>query len=125
MGQFEYRTMTVHDQVRWRFASIPVRSARLLGCRYATSARRNICDGQVGIRQDTQRCRALPAWHSTFGDPTDAAAVNAIARITGGNFRLVERIFAQIQRVVQINDLSSVTPEVVTAAGESLVIGPL
>jgi DNA transposition AAA+ family ATPase len=60
-----------------------------------------------------------------LGDQTDTAVVNAIARITGGNFRLVERLFAQIQRVMQINDLASVTTEVVTGAGESLVIGPL
>jgi DNA transposition AAA+ family ATPase len=60
-----------------------------------------------------------------LGDTPDTAVVNTIARVTGGNFRLVERLFAQIQRVVQINDLSAVTTEVVTAAGESLVIGPL
>jgi DNA transposition AAA+ family ATPase len=58
-------------------------------------------------------------------EQTDTAVVNAIARITGGNFRLVERLFAQIQRVVRINDLAAVTTEVVTVAGESLVLGPL
>jgi hypothetical protein len=45
-------------------------------------------------------------------EPTDTAVVNAIARITGGHFRLVERLFAQMQRVMQINDLASVTTEV-------------
>jgi hypothetical protein len=58
-------------------------------------------------------------------DQTDTAVVNTIARITAGNFRLVERLFAQIQRVVQINDLASVTTEMVAAAGERLVIGSL
>jgi len=53
----------------------------------------------------------------------DGDVVNAIARVTGGNFRLVERLFAQIQRVVQINELPSVTTEVVAVAGEGLVIG--
>jgi DNA transposition AAA+ family ATPase len=59
------------------------------------------------------------------GETADTSVVNAIARVTGGNFRLVERLFAQIQRVVQINDLPSVTTEVVAVAGESLVIGPI
>jgi DNA transposition AAA+ family ATPase len=58
-------------------------------------------------------------------DFADVEAVAAIARITGGNFRLVQRLFAQIARVVQINELRTVTAEVVEAARESLVIGPL
>jgi len=58
-------------------------------------------------------------------DHADTDVVNAIARVTGGNFRLVQRLFAQIQRVVEINDLASVTTEVVAVAGERLVIGPL
>jgi Holliday junction resolvasome RuvABC ATP-dependent DNA helicase subunit len=56
---------------------------------------------------------------------SDMAVVNAIARVRGGNFRLVERLFEQIQRVVQINELAVVTTDVVAAAGESLVIGPV
>jgi hypothetical protein len=51
--------------------------------------------------------------------------VNAIARVTRGNFRLVERLFAQIQRLVDINQLPTITLEVITLASESLVIGPL
>jgi Holliday junction resolvasome RuvABC ATP-dependent DNA helicase subunit len=51
--------------------------------------------------------------------------VSAIARVTRGNFRLVERLFAQIQQVAQINELSSITADVVAVASESLVIGPL
>jgi DNA transposition AAA+ family ATPase len=47
---------------------------------------------------------------------TDIAVVNAIARVTGGNFRLVERLFAQIKRVLEINELRTVTTEVVTVA---------
>ncbi len=56
-------------------------------------------------------------------DYTDAEAIAAIARITGGNFRLVQRLFAQIERVLEINGLRTVTKEVVEAARESLVIG--
>lgn len=56
-------------------------------------------------------------------DFTDAEAVAAVARITGGNFRLVHRLFGQIQRILEINQLTIVTREVVGAARETLVIG--
>jgi len=45
-------------------------------------------------------------------------------RVTGGNFRLVQRLFAQIERIVTINKLPAVTTEVVTLARERLVDGP-
>ena len=48
-------------------------------------------------------------------DFTDAEGLAAVARITGGNFRLVERLFAQIQRIMEINNLSTITREVVAA----------
>jgi DNA transposition AAA+ family ATPase len=50
-------------------------------------------------------------------------AMAAILRITGGNFRLVQRLFAQVARVMAINHLARVTKEIVDAARESLVIG--
>jgi hypothetical protein len=55
--------------------------------------------------------------------PADAAVLNAIARVTGGNFRLVQRLFSQIERIVAINNLPAVTTEVVTLAREKLVEG--
>ena len=58
-------------------------------------------------------------------DYTDAEALAAIARITGGNFRLVQRLFSQIARVLEINRLRTITREVVETARASLVIGPL
>ncbi len=58
-------------------------------------------------------------------DYTDAEALAAIARITGGNFRLVQRLFAQIGWILEINRLRTITAEIVETAREGLVIGPL
>jgi DNA transposition AAA+ family ATPase len=55
----------------------------------------------------------------------DAAVLNSIARVTGGNFRLIQRLFAQIDRVLTINSLATVTTDVVDAARESLVVSAL
>ena len=52
-----------------------------------------------------------------------ATAVATIIRITRGNFRLLERLFPQITRVLKINQLDSLTPEIVDAARETLLIG--
>jgi DNA transposition AAA+ family ATPase len=56
-------------------------------------------------------------------DFTATEALAAIARITSGNFRLTHRLVGQIKRILDINQLSTVTKEVVEAARESLVIG--
>ena len=61
---------------------------------------------------------------AALDDPPDPAVLNTIARVTGGNFRLVERLFAQIKRVLIINELPTVTTDVVAVARERLVTGP-
>jgi DNA transposition AAA+ family ATPase len=55
--------------------------------------------------------------------PFDAETIAVVIRITGGNFRLLNRLLTQIQRILEINSLKEVTKAAVTAARESLVIG--
>jgi len=73
---------------------------------------------------------AVPArrWHtdglaSDTDEFTEGVAIATITRLTGGNFRLVDRLLSQVQRILQINHLDTGTPEVVEAAREALLIG--
>jgi hypothetical protein len=47
----------------------------------------------------------------------------AIYRFTGGNFRVIEHLYAQIDRILRINNLDTITKEVVETARQSLLIG--
>jgi DNA transposition AAA+ family ATPase len=55
--------------------------------------------------------------------PGNEAAASAITRITGGNFRLIERLMSQIARILDINQLDDITTDVVQAARQTLVVG--
>ena len=56
------------------------------------------------------------------GGIAEEESIAAIIRITGGNFRLLHRLLTQIGRVLEINKMEKVTPPVVEAARECLVI---
>ena len=74
--------------------------------------------------------RLLLATHAAdFGisfDPTQLDAIEAqaaVIRITRGNFRLMERLFAQMRRIMTLNRVEEVNADIVQAARDCLVIG--
>lgn len=70
------------------------------------------------------RAKWRPAGVSLPADGiVDDESFAAVLRITGGNFRLLDRLLTQIARVLEINQMERVTAAVVEAARESLVIG--
>jgi DNA transposition AAA+ family ATPase len=54
---------------------------------------------------------------------TNEEALAAIVTITRGNFRLLCRLFQQIERILKLNNTQTITKEIVIAARGCLVIG--
>ncbi|PEJ29306.1 ATP-binding protein [Peribacillus butanolivorans] len=50
-------------------------------------------------------------------------AMRELIRVTRGNFRILDRMLAQIERIMKINQLSSINKEVIDTAKSILVIG--
>jgi DNA transposition AAA+ family ATPase len=65
----------------------------------------------------------IPSGVNPPKQPWDPETVAMIIRMTGGNFRLLNRLLNQIERVLEINALREVTRAAVKAARQSLVIG--
>lgn len=67
--------------------------------------------------------RFPPGNDEADGGLAHATAIATIVRITGGNFRLVDRLTTQIERVQTVNALAGLTPEIVDTARRALLIG--
>jgi hypothetical protein len=83
------------------------------------------CANCVSVNTDRARPVLGPQLGQAF-DPSNtdhAETVSAVNQITGGNFRLIERLMTQIARVMGTNQLEAITPDVVHAARQILVIG--
>jgi hypothetical protein len=75
---------------------------------------------QVGKRYDPVR---EPEGVSLPENSFTREVIARLIRITAGNFRLLARLLTQLERVLNVNDLNTVTLEIVDAARDSLVIG--
>ncbi len=64
-----------------------------------------------------------PAGVTLPNRPFSPEVLARLIRMTGGNFRLLTRLLTQIERVLEVNALQAVSPEIVEAARDSLVIG--
>jgi DNA transposition AAA+ family ATPase len=72
------------------------------------------------LQQQWRAHGAMPALDEPIADEE---AIAAIIRVSGGNFRLLGRLLAQIARIMEFNAPHRVTVEIVEAARESLVVG--
>ncbi|MGJ0277208.1 AAA family ATPase, partial [Streptococcus pyogenes] len=52
----------------------------------------------------------------SYEDFEDYESINTVIKITNGNFRLVQRLFSQIIRIMEINELNKINVEVIETA---------
>ncbi|MGC2658223.1 MAG: hypothetical protein WA324_09740 [Bryobacteraceae bacterium] len=81
--------------------------------------------GYLACRRDSSPAGARLG--ATRSESTQAAlgpeTVATIIRTTGSNFRLLNRLLTQMERILENNSLRRLTKAVAEAARESLVIG--
>jgi hypothetical protein len=70
-----------------------------------------------------QRHRKTPGLALDADAPTDDRAIAAVARITGGNSRPLRRLLNQIGRIPAINEMTTITENVVDTARPTLATG--
>lgn len=56
-------------------------------------------------------------------DFKDRETIAAVIQITRGNFRLLNRLLRQVERIMKLNEIQAITKEVIFAARECLVVG--
>jgi DNA transposition AAA+ family ATPase len=56
-------------------------------------------------------------------DFTDHETMSTIVQVTKGNFRLLNRLLKQIERIMKVNMMNTLTKEIILSARECLVIG--
>ena len=80
------------------------------------------------LSQEESRFVLEQHWHGWGGtlrgnEFADQEAIAAVISATAGNFRLIDRLMSQVRRIKDLNQLQTVTREVVEAARDCLVIG--
>ena len=61
--------------------------------------------------------------HLPGSSPNPEVIAAAVIRLTRGNFRLLVRLLTQMERVLAINGLQTLSVDVVETARDNLVIG--
>jgi hypothetical protein len=56
--------------------------------------------------------------------PTTSEVAAATIRMTAGNFRLLSRLLAQIERILDVNDIQKITVEVVLEVKHTGIVCP-
>ena len=90
-------------------------------------SRIGFCHEFKSLTEDEMRFRLPNIWENlgfSYNSDyySDVEALNTIIRITGGNFRLIDRLFSQIIRLIKVNQLTCINKEVVEAARKCLLM---